>query len=135
LVRYLALNVSDLDKSIAFYSRGLGMKELRRFQSPDGAPIVAIGYAGADSSDKYDQLQPASLLLTIGKEPVRQVAGFRLVLQTPDIRRLFDDLAKVIPASGGKIIMAPKLDPYAPALTVGLAEDPSGYQLEIMQRN
>lgn len=36
------LNVFDLDKSIAFYEKALGLKEIRRHNAPDGSFTLAF---------------------------------------------------------------------------------------------
>lgn len=42
-------NVADLDKSIAFYEKALGLKEVRRKESSDGSFIIA--FLSNDTSD------------------------------------------------------------------------------------
>lgn len=42
-------NVADLGKSIAFYEKALGLKEVRRKEAADGSFIIA--YLGNDASD------------------------------------------------------------------------------------
>ena len=42
-------NVADLGKSIAFYEKALGLKEVRRKEAVDGSFIIA--YLGNDASD------------------------------------------------------------------------------------
>lgn len=49
------INVTDLDKSIAFYQKALGLKEVKRKESPSGSFILV--YLG-------DGLTPFSLELT-----------------------------------------------------------------------
>jgi lactoylglutathione lyase len=51
--RYLhtMLRVGDLDRSIGFYSKAFGMKELRRRDVPDGKYTLAfMGYGDEDSN-------------------------------------------------------------------------------------
>jgi lactoylglutathione lyase len=42
-------NVSDLNKSLEFYEKALGLKELRRKEAEDGSYIIV--YTGNDQSD------------------------------------------------------------------------------------
>lgn len=41
-IDHFNLNVLDLDKSLAFYSKALGLKELRRKQAKDGSYIIVF---------------------------------------------------------------------------------------------
>ena len=43
------LNVSDLEKSLAFYEKALGLREVRRKTHPDGNFIIV--YMGNDQAD------------------------------------------------------------------------------------
>ena len=57
--RYLhtMLRVGDLDRSVGFYSKAFGMKELRRRDVPDGKYTLAfVGYGDEDSNtvDRVD---------------------------------------------------------------------------------
>ena len=52
MARYLHtnFNVRDLEKSIAFYEKALGLKETRRVYGPDGAfTIVFMGDGATDA--------------------------------------------------------------------------------------
>ena len=52
MARYLHtnFNVRDLEKSIAFYEKALGLKETRRVHGPDGAfTIVFLGDGTTDA--------------------------------------------------------------------------------------
>lgn len=42
-------NVHDLEKSLAFYEKALGLTEKRRIESPDGSFIIV--YIGNDTTD------------------------------------------------------------------------------------
>jgi len=45
------LRVGDLDRSVAFYTKAFGMKELRRRDVPDGKYTLAfVGYGDEDSN-------------------------------------------------------------------------------------
>ena len=42
-------NVQDLARSLAFYEKALGLKELRRKEAPDGSFVIC--YIGNETSD------------------------------------------------------------------------------------
>src|SRR5688572_158540 len=75
------IRVGDLDRSVAFYTKLLGMKELRRRDVPDGKyTLVFVGYA--------DENEQAVIELTYnyGVEKYEMGTGFgHLAVGVPDV--------------------------------------------------
>jgi len=120
------IRVRDLEASLDFYTRLLGMKLLRRNDFPDGKFTLAfVGYG--DESDhsvielthNWDQ-----------KDPYEIGTGFgHIALGVPDIYKTCEALA----ANGAKIPRAP--GPMKHGTTViAFVEDPDGYKIELIEK-
>lgn len=117
------LRVGDLQRSIDFYTRVLGMKLLRQKEYPDGKFTLAfVGYGDERDNtvieltynwdtDHYD----------IGK-------GFgHLAIEVDDVYRAVEDLRE----RGGKVIR--EAGPMNAGTTIiAFIEDPDGYQIELL---
>ena len=120
------LRVKDLDASVAFYTKLLGMKELRRRDVPDGKYTLAfVGY-GDESSE-------AVIELTHNWDhagPYDMGTGFgHLAVGLPDVYKACADLK----AAGGKVTR--EAGPVKFGTTViAFVEDPDGYKVELVQR-
>ena len=120
------IRVRDLDKSIDFYTRLLGMSLLRRKDYPSGKFTLAfVGY-GEESSNSvielthnWEQAEP----YTIG-------SGFgHIALGVPDVYAACDGLAKEgvkIPRPAGPMAHGGSV--------IAFIEDPDGYKIELIQR-
>jgi lactoylglutathione lyase len=120
------IRVRDLDRSIDFYTRQLGMKVLRRTDFPSGKFTLAfVGYG--DEADhtvielthNWDQAEPYDL-----------GAGFgHLALGVPDIYAT----CAVLEKEGVPIPRPP--GPMKHGTTViAFIEDPDGYKIELIER-
>jgi len=126
--RYLhtMLRVFDLDKSIDFYTRLLGMKLLRRKDFPTGEFTLAfVGYG--------DEADNTVIELTHNwgqKTPYDKGDAFgHLALSTPDIYAA----CAVLEKEGVKIPRPP--GPMKHGTTViAFIEDPDGYKIELIER-
>ena len=120
------LRVKDLDRSVAFYTKLLGMKELRRREVPDGKyTLCFVGYG-----DENDQ---AVIELTYNWDqatPYDLGSGFgHLAVGLPDVYKACDDMKK----AGAKITR--EAGPVKFGTTViAFVEDPDGYKVELVQR-
>jgi lactoylglutathione lyase len=120
------LRVKDLDRSVDFYTKLLGMKELRRREVPDGKYTLAfVGY-GDESSESV-------LELTFNWDqtvPYDMGTGFgHLAVGLPDVYKACDELKK----AGAKITR--EAGPVKFGTTViAFVEDPDGYKVELVQR-
>jgi len=118
------IRVGNLDRSLEFYTRVLGMKLLRKHDYPDGRFTLAfVGFGPEEShavieltwnwdTDKYD----------LGN-------GFgHVALGVDDIRATCDSIR----AAGGKVVREP--GPMKHGTTViAFVEDPDGYRLELIE--
>ena len=120
------IRVFDLDKSIDFYTRLMGMKLLRKREVPPGRYTLAfVGYGDEESA--------AVIELTYNwdqKEPYSIGGGYgHMAIGTKDVYGLCDRLA----AEGVKIPRKP--GPLQHGTTViAFVEDPDGYKIELIQR-
>ena len=109
-------NVSDLDRSLAFYQEALGLTEIRRSEAADGSFIIV--YIGNDETDF--QLE----LTWLRDHPRPYDLGeceFHLAFQTADF-----DAAHRKHAEMGCICFE------NPAMGIYFIQDPDGYWLEIV---
>jgi lactoylglutathione lyase len=117
--------VGDLDRSLAFYTEGLGMRELRRQDFPDGRFTLAfVGY-GAEQEN-------AVLELTHNWDtPAYEMGnGFgHIAVEVDDAYAACEQ----IKARGGKVVR--EAGPMKHGTTViAFAEDPDGYKVELIQK-
>ena len=120
------LRVRDLDRSVAFYTGLMGMKELRRSEVPGGRyTLCFVGYGDEASSSvieltyNWDQA-----------EPYEVGSGFgHLAVGMPDVYAACERLK----AAGAKITR--DAGPVKHGTTViAFVEDPDGYKVELVQR-
>ena len=112
-------NVADLDRSLAFYEKALGLKELRRKTAADGSFIIV--YIGNETSDfeleltwLKDHPQPYNL----GE------CEFHLAFATDDYEsahKLHEEMGCICYEN--------------PAMGIYFIIDPDGYWLEILPSN
>lgn len=117
------LRVSDLDKSLDFYTRILGMKLLRKNDYPEGHFTLAfVGYGEESNStvielthnwdqDSYD----------LGD------AYGHIAIAVPDVYEMCDKVKAV----GGKVVR--EAGPMKHGTTIlAFVEDPDGYKIEFL---
>jgi lactoylglutathione lyase len=120
------IRVRDLDVSLDFYTRLLGMSLLRRTDYPDGKFTLAfVGY-GAEADHTVIELTHN----WDREEPYEIGTGFgHLALGVPNIYQACDLLA----ANKVKITRAP--GPMKHGTTViAFVEDPDGYKIELIEK-
>jgi lactoylglutathione lyase len=126
--RYLhtMIRVADLDRSIAFYTTLMGMKELRRNEVPAGKYTLAfVGYG--------DETSQAVIELTYNWEqegPYEIGTGFgHLAVAVSDVAAACDTVRN----GGGKVTR--EAGPVKHGTTViAFVEDPDGYKIELIER-
>ena len=126
--RYLhtMLRVGDLDRSIKFYHDMFGMRELRRWDAPEGKFTNAfVGYG--------DESEQTVLEFTynygVEKYDIGSAYG-HIAIGVPDVRATCERLR----AAGAKITR--EAGPVKFGTTViAFVEDPDGYKIELVQRD
>jgi lactoylglutathione lyase len=119
------LRVGDLDRSIEFYTKILGMKVLRREDYPDGKFTLAfVGYG--------DEQNNTVLELTHNWETASYDLGGafgHIAIEVDDAYQACGDVKK----NGGKVIR--EAGPMKHGTTViAFIEDPDGYKIEFIQK-
>lgn len=120
------LRVGDLDRSIGFYTKILGMKVLRREDYPDGKFTLAfVGYG--------DEKNNTVLELTHNWETASYEIGDafgHIAIEVDDAYQACEDVRKV----GGKVVR--EAGPMKHGTTViAFIEDPDGYKIEFIQKS
>ncbi|MBN9123451.1 MAG: lactoylglutathione lyase [Nitrosospira sp. 56-18] len=124
-ILHTMLRVGNLEKSLAFYTGVLGMKELRRKDYPDGRFTLAfVGY--------QDEASGSVLELTHNWDTERYDLGSgygHIAIEVEDAYRACED----VKTRGGKIVR--EAGPMKHGLTViAFVEDPDGYKIEFIQK-
>ena len=117
------LRVGNLDTSIEFYTRVLGMKLLRRKDYPDGEFTLAfVGYG--DEADNT----VIELTYNWGTDRYDLGAGFgHIAIEVDDVYAAAEEVKQ----RGGKIIR--EAGPMNAGTTIiAFIEDPDGYQIELL---
>ena len=117
------LRVKDLDRSVAFYTGPLGMKELRRREVPEGQyTLVFVGYGDGpevELTHNWDRAQPYE----IG-------GGFgHLAVGMPDVYGACERMR----GQGVNITREPGPVKFGTTV-IAFVEDPDGYKVELIQR-
>jgi lactoylglutathione lyase len=120
------IRVFDLQKSLDFYTRLLGMQLLRQREVPEGRYTLAfVGYGDEASSTvieltyNWDQ-----------KEPYALGSGFgHLAVGVGDVYATCESLGK----AGVKITRPPGPVKFGTTV-IAFVEDPDGYKIELIQR-
>lgn len=124
-ILHTMLRVGQLDRSIEFYTRVLGMRLLRRQDYPDGKFTLAfIGY--------QDESEGTVLELTHNWDTDVYDLGNaygHIALEVEDARATCDQVR----ALGGRVVR--EAGPMKHGTTViAFVEDPDGYKIEFIQR-
>lgn len=120
------IRVQDLDRSVAFYTGPMGMKELRRREVPEGRYTLAfVGYGDEQSQAvveltyNWDQAQPYDLGSGFG----------HLAVGLSDIKTACERVR----AAGGKVTREPGPVKFGTTV-IAFVEDPDGYKIELIER-
>ncbi len=122
------LRVLDLEKSIDFYTRHLGMQVLRRREFPDGRFTLAfLGYG--------DESATTAIELTHNwdqKDPYDPGSAFgHLAIGVPNVYGICEALEK----EGVSVPRKPGPMKFGGSQThMAFIEDPDGYRIELIQR-
>ena len=118
------LRVGDLDKSLDFYTRILGMSLLRKNDYPEGKFTLAfVGY-GAESEQAVIEL---TYNWGVDKYDLGNAYG-HIALEVEDAYAACDKIRE----AGGKVVR--EAGPMKHGSTViAFVEDPDGYKIELIQ--
>ena len=119
----MGIGVSDLDRSVDFYSRVLGMEQIGKLRLPEMDEVL-LGYNRSRG--------PALVLMhyTDGREVDYAHLPVKVVVYVSDPTAL----AAAIRAEGLEVTREPAPVPELGDAVVGFATDPDGYVVEILQR-
>lgn len=116
----VGIGVSDLERSTDFYTRVLGMTETQRFSLPHMDEVI-VGFKGS--------MAIALMHWTDGSAQHYRANPVKLVFYVGDAKAIAD----AIRAEGLKVTREPApLKGFGDTL-IGLAEDPDGYVIELLQ--
>jgi lactoylglutathione lyase len=120
------IRVGDLQRSVDFYTKLLGMKELRRNDVPEGKYTLAfVGYGDEASNSVIE------LTYNYGVERYEMGAAFgHLAVGVPDVAAACDKVR----AGGGKVTREPGPVKFGKTI-IAFVEDPDGYKIELIQRS
>lgn len=117
-IDHFNLNVLDLDKSLAFYQKALGLKEIRRKTAPDGSYIIVfLGDGSGTTKIELTWLKAMDRPYDLGDEE------FHIAFVTDDF-----DAAHKLHTQMNCICFENK------DMGIYFIKDPDGYWLEIVPR-
>jgi lactoylglutathione lyase len=121
------LRVGDLDRSVAFYTQLLGMKELRRRDVPDGKyTLVFLGYGEGNKEGQAE----IELTYNYGVETYEIGTAFgHLAVGVPDVKAA----CEAVRAGGGKVTREAGPVKFGTTI-IAFVEDPDGYKIELIER-
>lgn len=127
-IRHTMMLVSDLDRSIEFYTGLLGM-DVQRLR-PNPGKSERVGYLGYGTEDEFPSLE---LIETGGPGRVKEMPRWHghVALYVSDLYKLSEKLK----AAGVKFTLGP--EPNRPGSNdhVAFIEDPDGYTIELTERH
>jgi lactoylglutathione lyase len=121
------LRVGDMDRSVAFYTRLLGLKELRRRDVPDGKyTLVFLGFGEGNKEGKAE----IELTYNYGVEKYEMGTAFgHLALGVPDVAAA----CEAVRSGGGKVTREAGPVKFGTTI-IAFVEDPDGYKIELIER-
>lgn len=120
------IRVGNLERSLAFYTNLLGMKEIRRTDVPEGKyTLVYIGY-----DTEANGATEIELTYNYGVEKYDLGTAFgHFAVSVADIHATAERLR----AAGARITREPGPVKFGTTL-IAFVEDPDGYKIELIQR-
>ena len=119
------IRVGNLEKSVGFYSKAFGMKEIRRRDVPDGKYTnVFVGY-GEDTDHTLIEMT-----YNYGVEKYEMGGAFgHLAVGVPDVAAACEQAV----AAGGTITRPAGPVKFGTTI-IAFVKDPDGYLIELVQR-
>jgi lactoylglutathione lyase len=119
----VSMRVTDLQKSVDFYTHGLGMIEAGRIESATATEVI-LNYEGRPGAPGISLFKDKT-----SEQPLQMGNAYsRLSINVPDLEGLSKRLAKAGYPLQGPINNVPQS-----SMRVAMARDPDGYLLEIVQ--
>ena len=127
-ILHTMLRVGDLDRSITFYTRVLGMRLLRKTERPEQRYTLAfVGYG--------DESHGAVIELTHNHGVDRYDIGTgygHVAIEVPDAAAMCDSVRAAIDCGGA---VTREAGPVKGGTTViAFVQDPDGYKIELIER-
>ena len=119
------IRVGDLQRSVDFYTKLLGMRELRRRDVPDGKYTLAfVGYGDEETNAVIE------LTYNYGTGHYEQGTAFgHLAVGVPDVAATCEKVR----AGGGKVTREAGPVKFGTTI-IAFVEDPDGYKIELIER-
>ena len=119
------LRVGDLQRSVDFYCKAFGMKEIRRRDVPNGKYTLSfVGYGEEEDNTLIE------LTYNYGVEKYELGGAFgHLAMGVPDVAAACEQAA----AAGG-VITRPAGPVQHGTTIIAFVKDPDGYSIELVQR-
>ena len=119
------LRVGDLQRSVDFYVKGFGMREIRRRDVPDGKyTLVFVGYGEEEDHTLIE------LTYNYGVEKYEIGSAFgHLAVGVPDVYAT----TEMLRGMGAKVTREPGQVKFGTTV-IAFVEDPDGYKIELIQR-
>lgn len=119
------IRVGDLERSIDFYSKAFGMKELRRRDVPEGKYTLAfVGYGDEHSNTVIE------LTYNYGVEKYEMGGAFgHFAIGVPDVAAA----CEVAKAAGGTVTRPAGPLKFGTTI-IAFVRDPDGYSIELIER-
>ena len=122
------LNVSDLERSVTFYTEVLGLELHSRTQIPGTNEAVVWG-RGQGSALQLAEHDEKTAPIDQSPEGIKKVGAlWKLYLSTDDVEGLH---AKAVAAGAKSVVEPTHLEQWD--VWVAFVEDPDGYQVELIQ--
>ncbi len=116
------INVSDLEKSLDFYEKAIGLKITHRIEEKEFREVVLAGESGNRIQLAWQRNQEG---------PIEHGNGFwKLYLDTDDCKGLYQ---RCIDAGAESVTAPVQLDEWP--VTAAFVKDPDGYLVEILEHH
>ena len=124
-ILHTMIRVTDLDKSLDFYTNIFGMQQLSRKDFPDGR--FTLAFVGYGSDDSNTVLELTHNWDTKSYELGNAFGHIAIAVQ--DAYKACDDIT----AKGGKVVRPAGPMKFGGGV-IAFVEDPDGYKIEFVQR-
>lgn len=119
----VALNVTDLDRSVSFYEAAFGLVEQARIPLPTMTEVIVGPPAGGSGATVMLVQQHDA-----GAVPEPSAVVEKLYFVTSDAQALYDRAV-----TAGAVPMTPPARASAFPVTVAFVRDPDGYKIELVE--